>query len=191
LTILAPSQRWGETHGKRHKTLTDWDRQAILQTKRWLPGRDIVFVADSMLCRHRVDRGCRPPRLSDHPAAARCQSVQARPETTAGSAWPSAAEGSPTAEAECNAGQSKDGLDDHCRVAVVQRTAAQAAVRHRNRGVVSQRSAAGARCGRRLMAHRCPPGLDPLGAGSRSFRRARPAGSPQHGSCRDTAKRSE
>jgi hypothetical protein len=47
LTILAPSQRWSETHGKRHKTLIDWGRQAILQTKRWLPGRDIVFVADS------------------------------------------------------------------------------------------------------------------------------------------------
>ncbi|MGD0110212.1 MAG: transposase [Rhodopila sp.] len=47
LTILAPSARWSETHGKRHKTLTDWGRQAILQTKRWLPNRRLVFVADS------------------------------------------------------------------------------------------------------------------------------------------------
>jgi hypothetical protein len=47
LTVLAPSARWSETHGKRHKTLTDWARQAILQTKRWLPNRRLVFVADS------------------------------------------------------------------------------------------------------------------------------------------------
>ena len=33
LTVLAPSARWSETHRKRHKTLTDWARQAILQTK--------------------------------------------------------------------------------------------------------------------------------------------------------------
>jgi hypothetical protein len=47
LTILAPSARWSEAHGKRHKTLTSWARQAILQTKRWLPNRPLVFVADS------------------------------------------------------------------------------------------------------------------------------------------------
>ena len=61
LTILAPSLRWSETHRKRHKTLTDWARQAILQTKRWLPYRRLVFVADSSfsalgllaaVCRH-------------------------------------------------------------------------------------------------------------------------------------------
>ena len=33
LTVLAPSARRSETHRKRHKTLTDWARQAILQTK--------------------------------------------------------------------------------------------------------------------------------------------------------------
>jgi hypothetical protein len=47
LTILAPSARWSEIHRKRHKTLTDWARQAILQTKRWLPDRQLIFVADS------------------------------------------------------------------------------------------------------------------------------------------------
>jgi hypothetical protein len=47
LTVLAPSARWSETHRKRHKTLTDWARQAILQTRRWLPDRQLVFVADS------------------------------------------------------------------------------------------------------------------------------------------------
>jgi hypothetical protein len=43
-TILAP---WSEANGKRHKTLTMWARQPILQTKRWLPNRRPVFVADS------------------------------------------------------------------------------------------------------------------------------------------------
>jgi len=47
LTILAPSARWSETNGKRHKTLTTWGRQAILQTRRWLPKRRLVIVADS------------------------------------------------------------------------------------------------------------------------------------------------
>ena len=47
LTVLAPSARWSEKHRKRHKTLTDWARQAILQTKRWLPDRWLIFVADS------------------------------------------------------------------------------------------------------------------------------------------------
>jgi hypothetical protein len=47
LTVLAPSARWSEGQGRRHKTLTDWARQAILQSKRWLPHRRVVVVADS------------------------------------------------------------------------------------------------------------------------------------------------
>ena len=47
LTVLAPSVRWSEAHGKRHKTLTDRARQAILQSKRWLADRRVVVVADS------------------------------------------------------------------------------------------------------------------------------------------------
>jgi DDE superfamily endonuclease len=47
LTILAPSQRYDDTHGRRHKTMADWARQGILQVKRWLPNRLIVIVADS------------------------------------------------------------------------------------------------------------------------------------------------
>lgn len=47
LTVLAPSARWSEAQGKRHKTLTDRARQAILQTKRWLADRRVVIVADS------------------------------------------------------------------------------------------------------------------------------------------------
>ena len=47
LTVLAPSARWTEAQGSRHKTLTDRARQAILQTKRWLADRRVVVVADS------------------------------------------------------------------------------------------------------------------------------------------------
>ena len=47
LTILAPSERYAQKRGRRHKKLTDWGRQALLQTARWLPDRRIVAVADS------------------------------------------------------------------------------------------------------------------------------------------------
>ena len=47
LTVLAPSQRYHQEQGRRHKTITDWARQMILQLRRWLPERTIVVVADS------------------------------------------------------------------------------------------------------------------------------------------------
>jgi len=47
LTILAPSERYYEKKGRAHKKLTDWLRQALLQVRRWVPQRAIVFVADS------------------------------------------------------------------------------------------------------------------------------------------------
>jgi DDE superfamily endonuclease len=47
LTVLCPSEHAAATAGKRHKKLTDWARQALLQVCRWLPGRTIVVVADS------------------------------------------------------------------------------------------------------------------------------------------------
>lgn len=47
LTALAPSERYNQEHGRRHKKLTDWGRQVVLQAQRWLPRRDLVLVADS------------------------------------------------------------------------------------------------------------------------------------------------
>jgi hypothetical protein len=48
LTVLAPSERYARGRGRRrHKRLTDWARQALLQAARWLPGRRVVVVADS------------------------------------------------------------------------------------------------------------------------------------------------
>lgn len=47
LTVLAPSERYHQEHGRRHKTLTDWGRQMIRQVHRWVPERAVVVVADS------------------------------------------------------------------------------------------------------------------------------------------------
>ena len=47
LTVLAPSERSARERGGRHKRLTDWARQVLLQAARWLPGRRTVVVADS------------------------------------------------------------------------------------------------------------------------------------------------
>jgi hypothetical protein len=47
LTVLAPSERYHQERGRRHKTLSDWGRQMIRQLRRWLPDRALVVVADS------------------------------------------------------------------------------------------------------------------------------------------------
>lgn len=47
LTVLAPSERYNHQHGRRHKALTDWARQMLVQVRRWLGNRSIVVVADS------------------------------------------------------------------------------------------------------------------------------------------------
>jgi DDE superfamily endonuclease len=47
LTALAPSERCCRERGQRHKRLTDWARQLVLQARRWLPGREQVVTADS------------------------------------------------------------------------------------------------------------------------------------------------
>jgi DDE superfamily endonuclease len=46
LTALAPSERYARERGVRHKKLTDWARQSLLQLDRWLPDRRVVAVAD-------------------------------------------------------------------------------------------------------------------------------------------------
>ena len=47
LSALAPSERYAVARGKRHKKLTDWAWQLLLQARRWYPKREIVAVADS------------------------------------------------------------------------------------------------------------------------------------------------
>ncbi len=46
-TVLAPSERYHQQRGTRHKKLPDWGRQLICQLRRWLPDRALVVVADS------------------------------------------------------------------------------------------------------------------------------------------------
>lgn len=47
LTALAPSERYAQRRGRRHKPLTVWARQLLRQVHRWLPARQLVLVADS------------------------------------------------------------------------------------------------------------------------------------------------
>ncbi len=47
LTALAPSERYYQGKVRRHKKLTEWARQVILQARRWLPKRQLIVVADS------------------------------------------------------------------------------------------------------------------------------------------------
>ena len=46
-SVLAPSERYHQQRGKRHKKVPQWGRQLIAQLRRWLPDRAIVVVADS------------------------------------------------------------------------------------------------------------------------------------------------
>lgn len=47
LTVLAPSERYHQQRGVRHKSLTDCARQMIYQVRRFLPNRQVVITADS------------------------------------------------------------------------------------------------------------------------------------------------
>lgn len=47
LTVIAPSERYHQEQGGRHKKLADWARQMCKQVRRWLPQRSIVVVGDS------------------------------------------------------------------------------------------------------------------------------------------------
>ena len=47
LTVLAPSSRYHQQQGRRHKKITDWARQMIMLLRRWLPHRPLVLVGDN------------------------------------------------------------------------------------------------------------------------------------------------
>ena len=46
-TVLAPSERYYNEKARKHKKLTEWAHQMVLQVRRWLPKRFLVVVADS------------------------------------------------------------------------------------------------------------------------------------------------
>ena len=47
MTVLCPSERFYEQRGRRHQTLLERAWQMIRLVTRWLPGREVVFAADS------------------------------------------------------------------------------------------------------------------------------------------------
>jgi hypothetical protein len=63
LCALAPSERYCQEHGKRHKKMTEWAWQLLLLVRRWYPERRIVAVADGGYASLRLLDRCR--RLSN------------------------------------------------------------------------------------------------------------------------------
>ena len=47
LTVLCPSERFYAQHGHRHHTVLERAWQILQLVRRWLPGREVVLVADS------------------------------------------------------------------------------------------------------------------------------------------------
>jgi hypothetical protein len=47
LTVLAPSERYYQSKARKHKKLTEWAWQVVLQARRWLPQRQLVVIGDS------------------------------------------------------------------------------------------------------------------------------------------------
>jgi len=47
LTVLSPSERYYQNLGRAHKKLTEWGTWMLLQVRRWLPDRRLVFVTDA------------------------------------------------------------------------------------------------------------------------------------------------
>lgn len=58
LTVLAPSRRYHEARGRRHKTITDWARQMLCLLRRWLPDRELVVVGDRTYATLRLLAAC-------------------------------------------------------------------------------------------------------------------------------------
>ena len=83
LTVLAPSERSAAERDKRHKKLTDWGRQALLQVARWLPGRRVVAVADSSFSAIALLRD-----LAPHPSPCCATSRRTRPWSPACASMP-------------------------------------------------------------------------------------------------------
>lgn len=46
LTALAPSERFDQPRGHRHKPVTTWARQVICLLHRWCPSRPLIIVGD-------------------------------------------------------------------------------------------------------------------------------------------------
>ena len=59
LTALAPSERYAEQRGIRHKSITEWGRQLAKQVRRWVAERRIILVCDSTYATYEFVAGVR------------------------------------------------------------------------------------------------------------------------------------
>jgi DDE superfamily endonuclease len=59
LSALAPSERYAAERGRRHKKITEWAWQLLLQLRRWYPQREIVVVADRAYASLKLLSRCR------------------------------------------------------------------------------------------------------------------------------------
>jgi hypothetical protein len=62
LSALAPSERYAAQRGRRHKKITEWAWQLLLQVRRWYPQREIVAVADRAYASLKLLDRCRKLR---------------------------------------------------------------------------------------------------------------------------------
>jgi hypothetical protein len=62
LSALAPSERYAAQRGRRHKKITEWAWQLLLQVRRWYPEREIVAVADRAYASLKLLDRCRELR---------------------------------------------------------------------------------------------------------------------------------
>ncbi len=84
LSALAPSERYTKERGKRHKKLTEWAWQLLLQVRRWQPKREIVAVADGGYASLELLDRCRMTLQSDHlhhPLTLGCRPLRTSPAT--------------------------------------------------------------------------------------------------------------
>jgi hypothetical protein len=58
MTVIAPSERYYETRGRKPKTLTERAQQMIKQLRRWLPDRQLVIVGDNSYAALDLLAGC-------------------------------------------------------------------------------------------------------------------------------------
>jgi hypothetical protein len=59
LSVLAPSERYAAWQGKRHKNITEWAWQMLVQVRRWHPERETVAVADRAYASLKLLDSCR------------------------------------------------------------------------------------------------------------------------------------
>ena len=85
LTVLAPSARWSEAQGRRHKALTDWAKAGDTANQTLAAGSPRGCRRRQRFLGTGTHRRGAPARLPDHQVASRRQSVRAGTQTPKGS----------------------------------------------------------------------------------------------------------